>query len=218
MAEANDHQRLLDLTGKIVVACAGHQTMPASDLPSLIVGVFAALRTAGRTSSAKASAAGPTPAVPVRKSIQPEFLVCLEDGRRVTMLKRYLQRRYGLTPADYRRRWGLPDDYPMTAPAYAARRSAWAKQLGLGGKRAAATPEPAAEPTTAASRRAGGRPVAGGQADAASGVTPRRCGRSRLGSGRQRFRTTRVRHDHLATRACWHHCPAAYTSGNGACR
>ena len=82
------------------------------------------------------------PAVPVRKSVTPEFIVCLEDGKKLKMLKRHLATRYNLTPAAYRQRWGLPKDYPMVAPAYAAQRSALAKSLGLGRKRA----EPAAEP------------------------------------------------------------------------
>src|SRR5918998_5678770 len=116
MAEPNDHQLLLDLTGEIVAAYAGGQTMPASELPPLIASVFAALRTAGKPDSDGKPAEVLVPAVPVRKSVQPEFLVCLEDGKRVKMLKRYLQTRYGMTPTDYRRRWGLANDYPMTAP------------------------------------------------------------------------------------------------------
>jgi predicted transcriptional regulator len=99
------------------------------------------------------------PAVPVKKSIGTDFLVCLEDGRKVKTLKRYLARRYGLTPDQYRQRWGLAKDYPMVAPAYAAQRSEMAKQIGFGRKPAvAATPAP--EPTPAAPeprRRAGGR-------------------------------------------------------------
>jgi predicted transcriptional regulator len=161
MAEPSDHQRLLDLTGEIVAACAGSQTRSASDLPPLIASVFAALRTAGKPDGDGKPAEVLVPAVPVRKSVQPEFLVCLEDGKRVKMLKRYLQSRHGMTPADYRRRWGLAADYPMVAPAYAARRSALAKQLGLGRKAVAApAPEPALEPPAATKpprRRVAGR-------------------------------------------------------------
>ena len=74
------------------------------------------------------------PAVPIRKSVTPEFIVCLEDGKRMKMLKRHLKTRYDLTPDDYRKRWGLPNDYPMVAPAYAAQRSELAKSIGLGRK------------------------------------------------------------------------------------
>ena len=161
MAEPSEHQLLLDLTGEIVAACVGSQTISVSDLPSLIAGVFTALRTAGKPAGNDKPLEMLTPAVPIRKSVQPEFLVCLEDGKKVKMLKRYLQTRYGMTPADYRRRWGLAADYPMVAPAYAARRSALAKQLGLGRKAVAApAPEPAPEPPAATKpprRRTGGR-------------------------------------------------------------
>lgn len=160
MAEPSDHHQLLNLTGEIVAAYAGNQTMPASDLPSLIAGVFAALSAAGKPNHAGKPAEVLTPAVPIRKSVQPEFLVCLEDGRKVKMLKRYLQTRYGMTPADYRRRWSLGDDYPMVAPAYAAQRSTLAKRLGLGRKPAVSAPEPVPEPPATAKpprRRAPGR-------------------------------------------------------------
>ena len=86
------------------------------------------------------------PAVPVRKSVTPEFIVCLEDGKKLKMLKRHLATRYNLTPAAYRQRWGLPNDYPMVAPAYAAQRSALAKSIGLGRKRADAATGPEPEP------------------------------------------------------------------------
>ena len=100
--------------------------------------------------------------MPVKKSIGTDHLVCLEDGRKVKILKRYLATRYNLTPDQYRQRWGLPKDYPMVAPAYAARRSAMAKEFGLGRKpaAAAAAPPPTPEPTPAAPeppRRVGGR-------------------------------------------------------------
>jgi predicted transcriptional regulator len=136
--------------------------MAAGDLPALIASVFRALRAAGQDEAegkAEDKADGPlTPAVPVRRSIQRDFLVCLEDGRKVTMLKRYLATRHGLTPEEYRKRWGLAKDYPMVAPAYAARRSALAKRIGLGRKPATvpAAPEPA-PPAKEPPRRAAGR-------------------------------------------------------------
>jgi predicted transcriptional regulator len=118
--------------------------------------VSRALRGAGQGEAEKPAEA-PVPAVPVKKSIGTDFLVCLEDGRKVKVLKRYLATRHGLTPEEYRRRWGLPGDYPMVPPAYAAQRSAMAKQIGLGRKPA---PPPAPEPSPAAPEprpRAGGR-------------------------------------------------------------
>jgi len=100
-----------------------------------------------------------TPAVPIRRSITPDFLICLEDGARVKVLKRYLAKRYNLTPDQYRQRWGLRPDYPMVPPNYAARRSELAKSFGLG-RKAAVPPQRAPEPTPAAPptrRRVGGR-------------------------------------------------------------
>ena len=152
-------QGLLGLTAEIVASFAGHHAVAAGDLPALIASVFRALRTAGRP---EATAEAPrTPAAPVKRSIRPDFLVCLEDGEKVRMLKRHLAARHGLTPEEYRRRWGLAKDYPMVAPAYAAQRSALAKRIGLGWKLAAAEPAPA--PTAAGKeprRRAGGRKAA----------------------------------------------------------
>src|SRR5918997_1206914 len=133
MDRDNKDQGLLHLTAEIVSSFAGHNTVATGDLPALIASVFQALRTAGQDEAAKAAEA-PTPAVPVKRSIRPDFLVCLEDGKKMTMLKRYLATRHGLTPEEYRKRWGLAKDYPMVAPAYAARRSALEKQIGLGRK------------------------------------------------------------------------------------
>ena len=109
---------------------------------------------------AEKPAEAPVPAVAIKKSIGSDFLVCLEDGKKVKMLKRYLASRYNLTQDTYRQRWGLAKDYPMVAPAYAARRSALAKEIGLGRKPAAAAPPSAPEPTRATPeprRRAAGR-------------------------------------------------------------
>ena len=148
MDEASAPPELLDLTTAIVVAYAGSHTLSASQLPELIGSVFGALRKLGTVAEPALPAGALMPAVPVKKSVTPEYLVCLEDGRRVTLLKRYLATRYNMTPAEYRQRWGLPADYPMAAPAYAAIRSKMAKDLGFGRKRAATTlePEPAAAP------------------------------------------------------------------------
>jgi predicted transcriptional regulator len=155
-----DHEgkqpELLTLTAEIVAAFASNNTVAMGDLPGVISSVFTVLRGAGQAEATKAEAA-PAPAVPIRKSVTSEFLICLEDGKKLKMLKRHLKTRYNMTPEEYRRRLGLPRDYPMVAPAYAAQRSALAKQIGLGRRRAAA---PAPEPTPAAPeprRRAGGR-------------------------------------------------------------
>jgi predicted transcriptional regulator len=156
VTEGNERQELLHLTTEIVASFAGNNTLAIGDLPAVIATVFRTLRGVGQGEAEKPAEA-PVPAVPVKKSIGTDYLVCLEDGRKVKMLKRYLASRYGLTPDQYRQRWGLPRDYPMVAPAYAAQRSALAKQIGLGRRRAAA---PAPEPTPAAPeprRRAGGR-------------------------------------------------------------
>jgi predicted transcriptional regulator len=141
MAESTDHPKLLELTTEIVASYVGNNTVATSDLPSLISNVFTTLSSAGQPEVKKPEA--PTPAVPVNRSIRPDYMVCLEDGKKLKMLKRYLATRYDMTPEDYRRRWGLPPDYPMVAPAYASRRSELAKSLGLGRKPAAtAAPEP----------------------------------------------------------------------------
>ena len=159
MTEGSERPELLSLTTEIVASFAGNNTVAVGDLPAVITSVFRALRGVGEPEAAKPAEA-PVPAVPVKKSIGTDYLVCLEDGRKVKMLKRYLATRYGLTPEEYRRRWGLPGDYPMVPPAYAAQRSAMAKQIGLGRKPAAEVAPPAPEPTPAAPEprpRAGGR-------------------------------------------------------------
>ena len=144
--------------------CRSH-TLPASELPGLIGSVFGALRKLGTVAEPAPPAEALVPAVPVKKSVTPEYLVCLEDGKRVTLLKRHLATRYNLTPAAYRQRWGLPDDYPMAAPSYAAMRSKMAKDLGFGRKPAAATlhrrqtvtaPEPDLQPRWQRGSRQGG--------------------------------------------------------------
>jgi predicted transcriptional regulator len=144
MDEGGENQELLSLTTKIVASHAGSSKLATSDLPALIGSVFEALRTAGTVEVGKPAEAL-VPAVPIKRSVMPEFIVCLEDGRKMKTLKRHLATRYNLTPAEYRQRWGLPNDYPMVAPAYAAQRSALAKSIGLGRKRADAAPEPEPE-------------------------------------------------------------------------
>ena len=157
MDDANNRQELLSLTTEIVASFTGNNMLAVAELPALISSVYTALRSAG-TDKLEPAAEAPVPAVPIKKSIRPEFLICLEDGKKLKMLKRHLATRYNMTPDQYRQRWGLPRDYPMVAPAYAAQRSALALQIGLGRKAAPAPkkPEPTRTPPKP-TRRAGGR-------------------------------------------------------------
>jgi predicted transcriptional regulator len=125
---------LLLLTTEIVAAHVGKNSVPAAELSGLIRSVHEALAGLGRAKAVEtpAAAARPEPAVPISRSVRPDHIVCLEDGRKLKMLKRHLQTAYAMTPDEYRQRWGLPSDYPMVAPAYAKRRSELAKSFGLG--------------------------------------------------------------------------------------
>ena len=129
MAEKTKTIGLLPLVTDIVAAHVSNNTVPVSDLPELIREVFGALSTVGGGPPAPER---PAPAVPIKKSITPEFIVCLEDGKKLKMLKRHLRTAYGMSPEEYRERWGLPADYPMVAPAYARQRSRLAREIGLG--------------------------------------------------------------------------------------
>jgi predicted transcriptional regulator len=137
-------QELLSLTTDIVSAVAGNNTVAMGDLPGLISSVFAALRTTGQVEE-KANEP-PTPAVPIRKSVTSDFLICLEDGKKLKVLKRHLKVRYNMSPEAYRQRWGLPRDYPMVAQAYAEQRSSLAKRIGLGRRPAPVPPPPEPPP------------------------------------------------------------------------
>ena len=120
-----------DLTVSLVAAFVAHNATPAYALPSLLRSVHSAITGLGAPAVEKAAAAPLTPAVPVKKSVTDEYLISLEDGRKLKLMKRYLAG-LGMTPDQYRAKWGLPGDYPMVAPAYAAKRSELAKSLGLG--------------------------------------------------------------------------------------
>ena len=138
MTDANEiNETLITLTADIVAAHVSNNSVSVNDLPTLISNVHGAL--AGLNTSSQqqdaAPAEKPTPAVSVRSSIKPDYLVSLEDGTKVKMLKRHLMTRYGMTPQDYRAKWGLPADYPMVAPNYAEQRRTLAKSIGLGTKR-----------------------------------------------------------------------------------
>ncbi len=125
---------LLALTAQIVAAYTRKNSIPGSELPALIDWVFQSLSGLATGSVTPAPQVRPEPAVSVRKSVFADYIVCLEDGKKMKMLKRHLMTSYGLTPQAYRERWGLPSDYPMVAPAYAEKRSALAKSIGLGRK------------------------------------------------------------------------------------
>ena len=131
MAEAAKPQDVLSLTAEIVAAHVSNNTVPLSDLPALIQQVFQTLSAIG---TGEEQAPRPEPAVPVKKSVMPDYIVCLEDGKKLKMLKRHLKTAYNMTPEKYRERWGLPSDYPMVAPNYAKQRSQLARELGLGTK------------------------------------------------------------------------------------
>ena len=143
---------VLSLTAQIVSAHIGNNQVAAESLPTLIQAVYQSLSTVGEV---EVKPEAPTPAVPWKKSVFPDFIVCLEDGKKLKMLKRHLKTSYNLTPDDYRTKWGLPKDYPMVAPSYASKRAELAKSIGLGRKPGAMTP--AAEPAVAKSPARRGR-------------------------------------------------------------
>lgn len=132
MADTTANQDLLGLTAEIVSAHVSNNPVSISDLPNLIQEVYRTLSTMGQPVPVVAEK--PQPAVPIKKSITPEFLICLEDGKKLKMLKRHLKTAFNLTPDQYREKWGLGADYPMVAPNYTKHRSSLAKRIGLGTK------------------------------------------------------------------------------------
>jgi len=126
----NKQSELIEVTASLVAAYVSGNTIAAADVPALIRGVHQVLSTIG--AKVEASEVGREPAVSIRRSITPDYLICLEDGRKFKSLKRHLRTQYDLSPEQYRARWGLPRDYPMVAPNYAQARSDLAKQMGLG--------------------------------------------------------------------------------------
>ncbi len=125
---------VLAMAASIVSAYVSHNALPASQIPELIQTVFRSLAETGEASNT-ASKELPKPPVPIARSIKPDYLICLEDGKKLKMLKRHLRTNYDLSPEEYRAKWGLPNDYPMVAPNYAKQRSEFAKKIGLGRKR-----------------------------------------------------------------------------------
>ena len=130
--QQRDARELLELTTEIVAAHVSNNTVAVNDLPDLIQQIYRSLSSVGTNGAAVPER--PQPAVPIRKSVTPEFIICLEDGKKLKMLKRHLKTAYNMSPEEYRERWGLGSDYPMVAPNYAAQRSSLAKKIGLGTK------------------------------------------------------------------------------------
>ncbi|WP_119680867.1 MucR family transcriptional regulator [Indioceanicola profundi] len=153
--------QIITLTAKIAASYLEANRIPPDDLPGLVQTIHGALN--GISNPPAPQAEKPIPAVPVKKSVTPDYIVCLEDGKKLKMLKRYLRTAYGMTPEEYRAKWGLPGDYPMVAPNYSERRSSFARDIGLGrrpnkSEQAPEVEEPTPDATPKKARR--GRPKA----------------------------------------------------------
>jgi predicted transcriptional regulator len=133
-SKAIEQSEILRLAVDIVSAYVGNNAVAADQVPEVINSVYSSLSSLD-TKDGEANAAPPKPAISVRRSINPDYIVCLEDGKKLKMLKRHLRAAYNMTPDEYRAKWGLPADYPMVAPNYAAQRSDFAKKIGLGRKK-----------------------------------------------------------------------------------
>ena len=131
MTEQSNQKELLMLTAEIAAAHVSNNTVALADLPLLIQEIYKSLTNVGTSESTNERL---QPAVPIKRSLTPDYIICLEDGKKLKMLKRHLKTAYNMTPEEYRERWSLPPDYPMVAPNYAAHRSTLAKKIGLGTK------------------------------------------------------------------------------------
>ena len=129
MSKSENDTSTIVMVSEIVSAYVSKNSLPPSELPHLIKTVHDAL-----SSPEQGASSAPEPAVPIKKSIRPDYVICLEDGKKLKMLKRHLRTAYDMSPDEYRQKWGLASDYPMVAPKYAARRSELAKKIGLGRK------------------------------------------------------------------------------------
>ena len=156
--DTNDRLNLSEFTAEIVSAYVSNNTVRAEDLPKLISEVHSALQQAPN-GKAEPAPEPQKPAVPIKKSVTPDYIISLENGQKFKSLKRHLMNSYGMTPAEYRAKWGLPSDYPMVAPNYAKSRSELARSMGLGRKAAAAVEEqaPVMENTPAETPKRRGR-------------------------------------------------------------
>ncbi len=139
----NRQIELVELTADLVSAYVSNNPVPVSDLPALVAQVHQSLKSLTGAVEEAPQQEKLAPAVPVRKSVTPDHIVCLEDGKKFKSLKRHLATHHGMTPEEYRAKWNLPADYPMVAPAYAAARSQLAKEMGLGRKKQEEAPAPA---------------------------------------------------------------------------
>ncbi len=132
MSDKVEKMELLALTTDIITSHLSRNAVEASEIPGLIREIYSTLATVGTSEPVSDR---PQPAISVRKSVQPDYIICLEDGKKLKMLKRHLKTAYNMTPEEYRQRWGLPSDYPMVAPNYATQRRNLAKKIGLGTRR-----------------------------------------------------------------------------------
>ncbi len=158
MSELQQTPNYLELAADIVSAFVSNNSVPVAELPALIGNVHAALNTLASGSAQQVVEEPKAPAVSIKKSVQPDYIICLDDGKRFKSLKRHLRTVYNMTPDQYRAKWGLPASYPMVAPNYAASRSELAKRISLGARRKQATPvqpepEPAAPPAKGRRRK-----------------------------------------------------------------
>lgn len=150
--------QLIGLTSDVVAAFVANNKISTSELTDIVKNVHAAFVAAAGGSAPAPEVVQQTPAVSIKKSITPDFLICLEDGRQFKSLKRHLRTKYGISPEEYRAKWGLPKTYPMVAPSYAASRSELAKKMGLGsGGRKPASPAPKAAMVKPVARKAKAR-------------------------------------------------------------
>ena len=156
--ETTDQRTVLECTTSIVAAYVASNTIQKEHLSALIVDTFNSL---SRVDRPEVEAEKLKPAVPVKRSVQPDYIICLEDGKKFKSLKRHLMTHYNMTPEDYRQKWGLPADYPMVAPNYALARSELAKKMGLGRREEPAVAEPAAAKGKKAAPKKAGAPKKG---------------------------------------------------------
>ena len=160
MSDPIEARRLIELTADIVSAYVGNNTIASSELPKLLGDVHGAV-VRGAAGIDQKVEEKPQPMVPVKKSVTPDYIVCLEDGKKFKSLKRHLRTKYDMSPDEYRAKWGLPADYPMVAPSYSAARSQLAQKMGLGRKAAEPAPKARAAAKPAAAKKpkgAVGRP------------------------------------------------------------
>jgi predicted transcriptional regulator len=142
MSDTTSNNAYIELATEIVSAYVSNNSLPTAELPALIEAVHGSLNKIA-SGAQEAPVEALVPAVPVKKSITPDFIICLEDGKKFKSLKRHLRTKYDMTPDQYRAKWGLPSDYPMVAPNYASARSELAKAMGLGAQRRKAVESPA---------------------------------------------------------------------------